>query len=113
VAAGVGAGLRDGLPINQRVQASHHRHPSDLRVPKSHRDADGGQGDGRAAGAGGSAHFPGGLPEGRRARRGGGDDRGREQQADRRADGVLITLLAGLLARRTAKAPPQPTAQPA
>jgi hypothetical protein len=44
---GVGAGCDHGLPINQRVQASHHRHPSDLRLPQSHRDADGGQGDTR------------------------------------------------------------------
>ena len=29
------------------------------------------------------------------------------------AIGVLVMLLAGLLARRTAKAPPQPAAQPA
>jgi hypothetical protein len=29
----------------QRVQAGHHRHPGDLRVPERHGDAHGGQGD--------------------------------------------------------------------
>jgi hypothetical protein len=42
---GVGAGRDHRLPVNQRVQAGHHRHPSDLRLPQSHRDAHRGHGD--------------------------------------------------------------------
>ena len=35
----------DGHREQQRVQAGHHRHPGDLRIPKGHRDAHRGQGD--------------------------------------------------------------------